>query len=226
MCDVWPQCLFVVVVLRELFDEVQCLALRLAARPILPTGPSETSELAPCCSFSNSLTTPLPHLLLRPLPNPIWFPLPLVCRSVSHHVESTVSPPPAKRIAIFSPARRCSFCCPRSLSAQLLCHYKSDLFRSSEPSVEVCGIIGWRRSIAKPMLDDLDSSRHSVFGLLTRQEAMVRLNDRESCSGANHAAADVTTVKVPEMAESITEGTLKQWSKREDRRCRTHAYRH
>jgi hypothetical protein len=33
-------------------------------------------------------------------------------------------------------------------------------------------------------------------------------------------AADVTTVKVPEMAESITEGTLKQWSKREHP-CRT-----
>jgi pyruvate/2-oxoglutarate dehydrogenase complex dihydrolipoamide acyltransferase (E2) component len=28
-------------------------------------------------------------------------------------------------------------------------------------------------------------------------------------------AAD-TIVKVPQMAESITEGTLKQWSKRED----------
>lgn len=30
--------------------------------------------------------------------------------------------------------------------------------------------------------------------------------------------ADTTTIKVPQMAESITEGTLKQWSKREQPR--------
>ena len=37
-------------------------------------------------------------------------------------------------------------------------------------------------------------------------------------SYANHILAD-KVVKVPEMAESITEGTLKQWSKREQMLC-------
>ncbi|KAL1596110.1 2-oxoglutarate dehydrogenase complex E2 component [Nothophoma quercina] len=42
---------------------------------------------------------------------------------------------------------------------------------------------------------------------------MVRCIDAHRGYQTNIAAADVTTVKVPEMAESITEGTLKQWSK-------------
>ena len=37
-------------------------------------------------------------------------------------------------------------------------------------------------------------------------------------SYANDILAD-KVVKVPEMAESITEGTLKQWSKREQMLC-------
>lgn len=50
---------------------------------------------------------------------------------------------------------------------------------------------------------------------------MVRFSSTGWCSTANIRAADVTTVKVPEMAESITEGTLKQWSKRENSRYQT-----
>ena len=68
------------------------------------------------------------------------------------------------------------------------------------------------------MLDDLDSSQHNVYGLSIRHEAMVRFGDAQHDLYANVIAADVTTVKVPEMAESITEGTLKQWSKREEHR--------
>ena len=139
----------------------------------------------------------------------------------THHVESTVSPPPAQRIALLGPARRCPFRRPRPLRAQLLCHHKSDLVRSPEPSVEVCDIVGGCGCTAKRHADALDSSRHSVSGLLTRQEAMVRFSSTGWCSTANIRAADVTTVKVPEMAESITEGTLKQWSKRENSRYQT-----
>lgn len=55
---------------------------------------------------------------------------------------------------------------------------------------------------------------------------MVRLRRQAPPPPANPAPADVTTVKVPEMAESITEGTLKQWSKREHRAraATTHPY--
>lgn len=80
--------------------------------------------------------------------------------------------------------------------------------------------IDWCRGVANPILDDLDSSRHNVSGPSTRQEAMVRCSGTRNNIATNIAAADVTTVKVPEMAESITEGTLKQWSKREDTRRR------
>ena len=74
--------------------------------------------------------------------------------------------------------------------------------------------------MAKPILDDLDNSQHNTYGLSTRHEAMVRLSETQHSPTANTATADVTTVKVPEMAESITEGTLKQWSKREGYRCK------
>ena len=64
------------------------------------------------------------------------------------------------------------------------------------------------------MLDDLEWLLHNACGLSTRHEAMVRCIDAHRGYQTNTAVADVTTVKVPEMAESITEGTLKQWSKR------------
>lgn len=134
---------------------------------------------------------------------------------VARHVESTVSPPPPQRIALLSPARRCSFCCPGALGAQLLCHHKSDLFRSPESGFKVCSAIDRCRGVTDPMLDGLDSSRHNVSGLSIRQEATVRCSNTRINFTTNTTAADVTTVKVPEMAESITEGTLKQWSKRE-----------
>jgi hypothetical protein len=43
---------------------------------------------------------------------------------------------------------------------------------------------------------------------------MVRVAYTHQVQRLTYSPADVTTVKVPEMAESITEGTLKQWSKR------------
>lgn len=175
----------------------------------------------PVAASVNSLTTPLLTSFRGLCP---FYLVPISPRGPpppTHHVESTVSPPPSQRIALLGPARRCPFGRPRPLRAQLLCHHKSDLFWSPEPSVEVCHIVGVRGGTAKRHADALDSSRHSVSGLLTRQEAMVRFSSLGCCPNANIRAADVTTVKVPEMAESITEGTLKQWSKRENCRYQT-----
>jgi hypothetical protein len=137
----------------------------------------------PVAASVNSLTTPLLTSFRGLCP---FFSVPISRGPPpsTHHVESTVSPPPAQRIALLGPARRCPFGSPRPLRAQLLCHHKSDLFRSPEPSVEVCDIVGACRSTAKRHADDLDSSRHSVSGLSTRQEAMVRFNNTGCYSDA------------------------------------------
>jgi hypothetical protein len=149
------------------------------SRSILPTGRSETSELVPCCSFSNSLTTLPLHLLLRLLPTPHLVFISCGSSLTCHHVESTVSPP-IQRNALFSPARRCSCRHPGSRCSQLLCRLQSKLFRPSEPGIKVCSAIGQCGSAAKPMLDDLEWLLHNAFGLLTRHEAMVRLSDAQA----------------------------------------------
>jgi biotin carboxyl carrier protein len=166
----------------------------------------------PCCSFSNSLTTPSsppfaalahPHLLVIPCCLP----------SLTSHVESTVSPPPAQRNARLSPARRCSLRCPRSHCSQLLRHLEGDFFRPSEPGFKVGSAIGCAGDTAKPIVDALDSSQHNACGPSTRHEHTVHSAEANRRTDTNIASADISTVKVPEMAESITEGTLKQWSK-------------
>ena len=177
MCDVWPQCLVVVLVLHELFDVRFGLGIT-GTGPFFRLDDPRRQNWCPVAasaipsqryfltSFRGSCP---PHLVF------------ISCGSflTYHHVESTVSPP-VQRNALFSPARRCSRRHPGSRCSQLLCRLESKLFRPSEPGIKVCSAIGQYESAAKPMPDDREWLLHNAFGLLTRHEATVRLSDAQA----------------------------------------------
>lgn len=82
--------------------------------------------------------------------------------------------------------------------SQLFCRVAGDLIRPSEPGLQVLGPLDSSALLLTSHRRPAQSSQHNT--LLFSQ---------------SRNYADSTIVKVPQMAESITEGTLKQWSKRE-----------
>lgn len=151
---------------------------------------------------------------LQPGLHPSLFPSLLGSRIAAHHVRPTVSPPPPRELALHaSSARKCPSYKQNTCCAQLLSHLKSDVFGSDEPGFKVCGFIEHSGSSTH----NIQATRTPLFTTPMEPRADAKLwcaypCDKDMSKTYMHAAD--TVVKVPQMAESITEGTLKQWSKR------------
>ncbi len=121
-----------------------------------------------------------------------FFPIP---RLAAHHVRSAVSPPSTSGYALCASFARKPT--SHSSRAQLFRRLQSELLWSSQPSFKV-----------------LSSLLYGKFPPLTIYRRPGQLSSQRLWTLEQTRSYADTIVKVPEMAESITEGTLKQWSKR------------
>ena len=131
-------------------------------------------------------------------------------------------PPPSGSVIAFAIAAAASRLLESYPLVRVPCHTQllrrrtSDLVWSAETGVKVSVFFAFGSHLLTSLDDPVN--HNSGWRFSRSRELMVRIHARlrnARTDTANGGTADTTTVKVPQMAESITEGTLKQWSKRE-----------
>jgi hypothetical protein len=160
----------------------------------------------------NSLTTPVSSLFSSPGSLFVCEPSPHVRPAVSSPsggvCAATGDAAPPRRLKMYPAIRN-------QCDTQLLCRVEGDVVRPLGPGVQASCPIG----LCGRCADGKQTSRPALAKPHRPRLAMARLwyacayGIRNVGSGLTGAIAE-TVVKVPQMAESITEGTLKQWSKR------------
>jgi hypothetical protein len=118
-----------------------------------------------------------------------------------------------RRAICSNSARRCASCEQTAGCAFLLCHLQSNLLRTHGPGVEVGTAIEQLRAMLNLFQASWAPLHTAAMGPPTDTKLWFVHLPTMPAHTLTPRAAD-TVVKVPQMAESITEGTLKQWSKR------------
>ena len=171
----------------------------------MPAQPCHSPVINPSPPSSSTSSFVYPHS---------FFSFAIVGRLYVHHVWSAVSPPSAMRRPICSnSARWCASCEQTAGCAFLLGRFESNLFGTHGPGVEVGTAIEQLRAMLNIFQASWTALHTTAMGRPTDTKLWFVHLRMILAPILTPPAAD-TVVKVPQMAESITEGTLKQWSKR------------
>lgn len=173
-----------------------------------------------CCQCRAQLQSipsrPSPSTPNLAILHPLFSPRCLLRALSSNHVQPTVSSPRAREPALYhSSTHRCPSYRQSAHCTQLLGNLKGDLVRSYGSGFKVRSAIeGAKTPQLTPTRRPGPFSTQRSWNLEQTRSYGMSYAAAYRNQVLTHAAAD-TVVKVPQMAESITEGTLKQWSKRE-----------